>query len=98
MFYVYVLRSQLSKWHYIGQTQDLAVRLKEHKKGKTKSTKGHLPLDLVYFEKFNSRLEAVNREKYLKSGVGREFLKNEIDIENAHVVQLDRIPDFGSGG
>ena len=98
MFYVYVLRSTIKNWHYIGQTKNIKERLKQHNAGKNRSTKAYKPLELVYFEAFKTREEVVNRERYLKSGVGREFLKNTIDIQNACVVQLDRIPDFGSGG
>ncbi len=89
MFFVYVLRSVGVDWFYTGQTENLKARLKQHNAGKTKSTKGYRPLELVYFEVLNSREEAVTREKYLKSGVGREFLRNDIDIKNAPVVQLD---------
>ena len=98
MFFVYVLRSVVNNWFYTGQTENLNARLKQHNAGKTKSTKGYRPLELVYFEVCNSRKNALAREKFLKSGIGREFLRNEIDITNAPVVQLDRISDFGSGG
>ena len=97
-YFVYVLRSRNHNWNFFGQTKNLKNRLTEHNNGKTKSTKGYIPLDLVYFEKLNSREEAVTRERYLKSGVGREFLRDKVDIKNAHVVQLDRISDFGSEG
>ena len=98
MFFVYVLRSVVNNWFYTGQTENLNARLKQHNAGKTKSTKGYRPLELVYFEVCNSRKNALAREKFLKSGIGREFLRTEIDITNAPVVQLDRISDFGSGG
>ena len=68
----------------------------EHNKGKTRSNKAYKPFNLVYFEDYKTRLEAVKREKYLKTGSGRELLKRI--LKNAPVVQLDRIPDFGSGG
>jgi putative endonuclease len=51
---------------------------------------------VIYIEKFETRIEAVSRERYLKSGSGREFLKSM--LKNAPVVQLDRISDFGSEG
>ena len=71
-------------------------RIKDHNKGKTRCNKAFNPFDLIYFERFKSRKEAIKREKYFKTGSGRELLK-EI-LSNAPVVQLDRIPDFGSGG
>ena len=61
-----------------GQTTNIKKRVNEHNSGKTKSTKGHQPWKLVYFEKFNSIEEAVLREKYFKTGSGREFLKTII--------------------
>ncbi|MFY0651880.1 MAG: GIY-YIG nuclease family protein, partial [Cyclobacteriaceae bacterium] len=89
MYFVYILRSRVQNWNYIGQTKDLKTRIKQHNSGKTRSTKAYIPLDLIYFEVLETRDEAVKREKYLKSGVGREFLHKEIDIKNARVVQLD---------
>ena len=74
-YFVYVLKSQKDGRLYKGQTSDLNERVKQHNSGKTKSTKGFMPWELVYFEKFQAREEAVLREKYLKTGSGREFLK-----------------------
>ena len=50
-------------------------RIKQHNIGKNKSTKNNRPYKLVYFEKYNSRIEARVREKLFKSGFGRERLK-----------------------
>jgi putative endonuclease len=74
MFFVYVIRSKIDGRLYKGITRDLEVRVAEHNKGRCKSTKGFVPWELVYFEKVNSRQEARQRELYLKSGSGREFL------------------------
>ena len=78
MFYVYVLKSQQTKSLYKGQTENVINRLKEHNNGKVKSTKAYLPWEMVYIEEFESRDEAVKREKYLKSGIGRQFLKEKL--------------------
>ena len=96
MYFVYVLKSRNFDRNYTGHTDNLEKRIEDHNKGKTRSIKAYLPFDLVYFETYKTRSEAVAREKFLKSGAGREFIK-EI-LKNARVVQLDRIPDFGSGG
>ena len=56
-------------------TMRLDNRIKEHNLGKMKSTKGYLPWVLVYKEKFDTRIEARIREKFLKSGQGRDYLK-----------------------
>ena len=95
-YFVYVIKSCNFNYTYVGHTKDLKHRIIEHNKGKTRSNKAFKPFNLVYFEVLNTRSEAIDREKYFKSGSGREVLK-EI-LLNAPVVQLDRIPDFGSGG
>ena len=76
MFYVYVLHSKKINKYYTGLTQDLDQRLKEHNSGKSKFTKSYKPWELVFTEECKTRLEARQREKYYKSGVGREKLKN----------------------
>lgn len=87
MFYIYVLKSIKYNRFYTGSTDNLNKRLKEHNSGKTKSTKGFLPWEIIYTEKFSSKEEALKREKYLKSGIGREFLNK---LKYAHVAQQDR--------
>ena len=77
-YFVYVLESEKDGRLYKGQTSDIEKRVKEHNSGKTKSTKGYKPWKLVYFETFETRIEAVLREKHFKSGSGREFLKEII--------------------
>jgi putative endonuclease len=74
-YFVYVLESEIDGRLYKGQTRDINKRILEHNSGKTKSTKGYKPWKLVYFEKFETRDEAVLREKYFKTGSGRELLK-----------------------
>jgi putative endonuclease len=89
--YVYVLRSVKFDYTYIGHTDDVGKRLREHNRGKTRSNRRFRPFVVIYIEKFETRIEAVSRERYLKSGSGREFLKSI--LKNAPVVQLDtRLP------
>ena len=75
-YFVYILESEIDGRLYKGQTSDIEKRLTEHNSGKTKSTKGYKPWKLVYFETFETRDEALLREKYFKTGSGREFLKD----------------------
>ena len=75
-FIIYAIRSEVDGRIYVGFTGNIERRLKEHNSGKTKSTKGYRPWKLVYTEEVDTRLEARKREKYLKSGIGKEFLKN----------------------
>ena len=79
-FFVYIIRSENSGRLYKGITENVQERLNEHNTGKQKSTKGYRPWNLVYLEEFSSRVEARNREKYFKSGVGREYLKEKLDL------------------
>jgi putative endonuclease len=74
-YFVYILESEIDGRLYKGQTRDINKRILEHNSGKTKSTKGYKPWKLVYFEKFETRDEAVLREKFFKTGSGRELLK-----------------------
>ena len=76
MFTVYAIQSQVDQRIYVGFTQDMDRRLTEHNSGKTKSTKGYRPWILIYTDQKDSRTEARKREKYLKCGIGKEFLKN----------------------
>jgi len=68
MYYLYILRS-LDNNLYIGQTNNLEKRIKEHiehlSKG-SKFTKEHIGFKLVYKELFEKRIEAMRREKQLK--------------------------------
>ena len=74
MYYVYVLESLSHHTRYVGSTDNVSKRFEEHNKGKCRYTKGRSPWKLIYTEEFKTRSEAMQREKFLKSGKGREFL------------------------
>ncbi|TAN20090.1 MAG: GIY-YIG nuclease family protein [Chitinophagaceae bacterium] len=76
-YYVYVLKSENHYRFYVGMTDNVERRVKEHNSGKTKSTKGYLPWSLLFYEECPSRMEARAREKYLKSGIGKEWIKQQ---------------------
>ena len=78
MFYIYVLKSLKDGIRYVGSGEDYQERLRRHNKGDYRFTKGHLPWKVVYTESYETRAEAVRREKFLKSGLGREFLNKTI--------------------
>ena len=65
---VYVLRSLRNGRYYVGSTDNLGRRLREHSIGKSKYTRPLRPLELVYNEGCADRLEARRRERFLKSG------------------------------
>ena len=80
MYTVYILRSEKDSKRYIGITSDLEERVFEHKKGLVKSTKYRRPLNLIYTEEDENKAEALKREKFFKSGQGREYLKEILKI------------------
>ena len=77
MYYVYILQSQKDLNYYTGLAKDLERRLQEHNSGQTKATKSRRPFKIVYTEKFETLEQAREREKFFKTGSGREF-RNEI--------------------
>ena len=77
MFYIYALKSRAKNYIYIGLTNNLQRRVKEHNSGKEKTTRSYNPFELIYSEEFKTRTEARNREKYLKSGCGKEWIKQK---------------------
>ena len=78
MFYVYAISSKVKNYIYVGLTNNVERRLKELNSGQNKTTKSYKPYKLILVEKFETRVEARSREKYLKSGIGKEFLRRLI--------------------
>jgi putative endonuclease len=78
MYYVYVLKSLKDKNLYVGHTNNLIKRFKEHNTGKVDCTKSRMPLILIYYEACNILDDAVKREKSLKTGFGRSYLKRRL--------------------
>ena len=79
MEFVYILRSEKDRKLYIGLTNNLTRRLEEHNTGRVFSTKGRKPMKIVRVEEYSNRKEAAEREKFLKTGQGRELLKKIIE-------------------
>ena len=79
MYYTYVLRSKKDNKLYIGQTSNLLRRIIYHILGLVKSTKHRKPFIKIYHETYKTGLEAMMREKFLKSGKGRRFLADLLD-------------------
>lgn len=77
MYTVYVLRNEQDQL-YKGITGDLEKRIVYHNAGLNTWTRGKGPWVVVYTEEYCSKSEALAREKFLKSGKGREFLKNKL--------------------
>lgn len=81
LHYTYVLLCGLEngkKCFYIGYTNDLSNRVKKHQRKIVTATKKYTDIELVYYEASISKTDAINREKTLKTGFGRAFIKNRI--------------------
>jgi len=84
-YYVYILKSLKDEKFYTGYTSDLRTRFTEHQKGAVTSTKSRAPFQLIFYEAYRNKYDALRREKYLKTSKGkstlrhmlREFLKKE---------------------
>jgi putative endonuclease len=74
-FYIYVLLSQKDNKFYIGYSEDLVTRIKDHQHGRVHSTKNRLPVKLIHYEAYIEKSDAKAREVFLKSGFGREQLR-----------------------
>ena len=66
MFYLYIIKSSLKDWRYIGIAANIGVRLAQHNSGGVQSTKGYRPLTLVHQEEFTDKTSARKRELFLK--------------------------------
>lgn len=74
MNYVYILQSSKDKQLYVGCTNDLQNRVREHSSGDVRSTKARQPLRLLHYEAFIDKTDAFAREQWLKTGWGRNQL------------------------
>ncbi|AFN75437.1 excinuclease abc c subunit domain protein [Melioribacter roseus P3M-2] len=79
MYYVYILKSEIRERYYIGHTADYEIRLKDHNRGKVRSTKPYVPWKIVYLEEFNSKSEAFKREMQIKSYKSGEAFRRLIE-------------------
>jgi len=78
MYYVYLLVSEADRRFYTGSTPDLKRRFAQHCDAKVNSTKARRPLRLVYYEACLQKDDAIRREKYLKTGMGKRYLRNRL--------------------
>ena len=79
MYYVYLLESHKDKSWYIGYTSDLKKRIQNHLSGNGgQTTSRKIDWKLIYYESYLDKKDAMGREKFLKSGSGRTFLKKQL--------------------
>ncbi len=77
-YFVYTFLSLRDKKFYVGFTTDLERRFAEHNSGSVTATKSRLPLKLIHYEYFMNREDAIARERFLKSGFGRNQMKQAL--------------------
>jgi putative endonuclease len=65
-YYTYIIKSKIKDTYYIGSTSNLEQRVRLHNEGKSKSTKAYIPWEIIYYEEFNTKSEAIKREYALK--------------------------------
>lgn len=78
MYYTYVLQSKKDGKWYIGATKDLRKRFESHNLNNNRATRGRGPFLLLYYEACHNQTDAFTREKYLKTGSGRRYIKNRL--------------------
>ena len=77
-FYIYILLSLKDGMFYTGYSKQIDVRMEQHHAGLCYSTRDRRPLMLIYYEACLSRQDALAREKYLKSGMGKRYIRNRL--------------------
>ena len=78
MHFVYILESETTRTWYIGYTINIEQRLDAHNDGKNVSTSHGGPWKLIYYEAYLEKMDALGREKFLKSGAGHRFVKKQL--------------------
>lgn len=78
MHYTYVLLSESPTRFYTGYTADLRQRLRDHHQGRVRWTASRQPVHLVYYEACLRAEDALRRERFLKSGKGKRYLRNRL--------------------
>ena len=78
MYTLYILYSKSADNYYVGYTNSIERRLSEHNRKKGKFTDRGIPWELVYTESFASKIDAMKREKYIKSKKSKSFIQDLI--------------------
>jgi putative endonuclease len=73
-YFVYILKSLKDGSYYIGHTGNLEERVDRHNQGRSQYTSGKLPWKLIYHEVFDSKREAIRREREIKGKRDREYI------------------------
>ena len=90
LYYLYILKSEKDGRFYTGVTNNLERRITEHNKGNSKYYKTRGPFQLVYFEEYSTRSEAMKREYHLKSLEGGSLKKKLVDNFDKNLLKMGR--------
>ena len=81
MYYLYILKSEIKNWRYIGTTEDLGNRFNEHNAGEVRSTKAYKPFKIIHTEQFTDKTSARKRELFLKkNALARKEIFDKVGI------------------
>ncbi len=87
MYFVYILESLNTGRIYIGMTENIEQRIKEHNAGRVSSTKGYRSYSVIYTEEYPDKTSARKREIQIKkSGVTRREIKMRFGLKNGSIV------------
>ena len=79
-YYVYCIKSNRKNWLYVGMTNDIDRRIRQHQAGYSKSTAHYRPFKLIFKERYPDSNTARAREKYLKTSSGKRYIRVKYDI------------------
>jgi putative endonuclease len=78
MWYTYIIKSKKDDKWYTGYTQNLRKRFSDHNNGLSTWTKGRGPFTIIYYEACINKEDARSRELFLKTGMGKRYVKNRL--------------------
>ncbi|MFA7253885.1 MAG: GIY-YIG nuclease family protein [Patescibacteria group bacterium] len=78
MYYVYLLKLSNND-HYVGFSENLQTRIKDHHEGKCSTTAKFRPVELVWYCGFKDKYKALKFESYLKKGTGHAFRNKHLE-------------------
>ncbi len=76
MYFTYAIKSKNKNYIYVGISNNPERRIEQHNLGYNRTTKAYRPFNILLIEKYKDRIDARQREIYLKSGCGKEYLKS----------------------
>ena len=77
-YYTYILKSKIICKYYIGSCHDLDLRLERHNSGNSRSTKAYIPWEIIYYEEFDNKSDAIKREYYIKRMKSKKYIEELI--------------------